>query len=375
MCVIVCSAPKKPTPSEDIIDACWKANKDGGGFYHLRRNEEVGYLRKGLMTLEEFKQALEDRKPTDDDLLILHFRIATHGGVNPQKTHPFPISTDLKMLDKLEMFTNEVFIHNGILSGFGSKQISDTQEFVMAKLYDKLEEDETTSEEITKWLDKETSGNRTITISGKKGIFHLSGTWCDIDDLKFSNSNHERYMPNYVPPEPVKYTYENGYGYGYGGYGYGNYSQKSTAKSNVTTTTKTSSTSSYYNSKYLTPDKYREDCVACGSKGYGLAVTVKYLSGQMEEYKVMENPIYCMNCGAMYDGNPVFKTPYYDPLTEYIDELDALASLEESYASNTLTSTTLNEDIPMDDDSIDFTEINTIEDNPLTTAVETQQAV
>jgi predicted glutamine amidotransferase len=50
---------------------------------------------------------------------LLHFRIATHGTISEDNTHPFPV------------FQSQlVMAHNGILTGFGGKDKSDTLDFV-----------------------------------------------------------------------------------------------------------------------------------------------------------------------------------------------------------------------------------------------------
>ena len=56
---------------------------------------------KGLMEYDEFLSAYA---PHADKNAVLHFRIATHGGVNAENTHPFIVHDNLAM------------VHNGIIS-------------------------------------------------------------------------------------------------------------------------------------------------------------------------------------------------------------------------------------------------------------------
>lgn len=48
--------------------------------------------------------------------VLIHFRITTHGGTNPQNTHPFPVVSDTGMMQKPESICEYAAIHNGIIS-------------------------------------------------------------------------------------------------------------------------------------------------------------------------------------------------------------------------------------------------------------------
>lgn len=73
---------------------------------------------KGLMSFESFLAAFEPHKWKQ---CVLHFRIATHGGVSEENTHPFAVSDTLGM------------VHNGIINNIIcdlDKTRSDTWHFV-----------------------------------------------------------------------------------------------------------------------------------------------------------------------------------------------------------------------------------------------------
>lgn len=101
MCIII-TCPPLIRPSEEIVDACWKANDDGGGLmYPIPKNKAVK-VDKGHMTLASFKEAIS--KVPNDVPLVLHFRIGTAGGNIPALTHPFTVTNDCAIA------------HNGILA-------------------------------------------------------------------------------------------------------------------------------------------------------------------------------------------------------------------------------------------------------------------
>lgn len=79
--------------TESHAERMWEANSHGSGFAVYR--DGTWQIRKGVMDLSELKSLLlqegllgvEDHPP-----FVIHFRIASVGGVNPELTHPFPIT-------------------------------------------------------------------------------------------------------------------------------------------------------------------------------------------------------------------------------------------------------------------------------------------
>ena len=109
MCVIfVC---KSRLPSEEELRSAWVRNSDGGGVAWWD-GSKVRW-KKGLMRLSDLLELLPQLKLP----CIVHLRAATHGGVCPELTHPFLISTtrpynlDLRgVLRKKEC----LLFHNGV---------------------------------------------------------------------------------------------------------------------------------------------------------------------------------------------------------------------------------------------------------------------
>ena len=67
------------------------------------------------MKLNDFEDALEriqQKIDLKDIPVVMHFRIAIHGGVIPANTHPFPVSSSMSMLQKLKCNTSLGVAHN-----------------------------------------------------------------------------------------------------------------------------------------------------------------------------------------------------------------------------------------------------------------------
>lgn len=113
MCIIVAVPNEKIIP-EATLSTCWDANPHGAGYMFADGKEVV--IRKGFMDFDSF---MEDYNTLDKQPHVIHFRIATHGGTDPDNTHPFRVSSKL------------AFAHNGIISGVSNAKdkMSDTWHF------------------------------------------------------------------------------------------------------------------------------------------------------------------------------------------------------------------------------------------------------
>jgi hypothetical protein len=130
MCVI-CVKPKgKAFPTTEKLLKMYSTNDDGAGFMFMRDNKVK--IQKGFMSYKSFRKALRRADLTDDDVVVMHFRIATAGSISPSNTHPFPISSEVKELQSRNIETDLGIAHNGILSCGGDKKedLSDTQTFI-----------------------------------------------------------------------------------------------------------------------------------------------------------------------------------------------------------------------------------------------------
>ena len=140
MCIAIAKPMGVDIPTDDILTNCFNNNPDGAGFAFNLNNEVV--IRKGYMKLKDFLDAFH-KYDTKFDFknrgVLIHTRITTHGGTNPQMCHPFPINADEGALKKIEYTSPYAVIHNGIISltsaeATKKKDMSDTAIFVQKYL-------------------------------------------------------------------------------------------------------------------------------------------------------------------------------------------------------------------------------------------------
>lgn len=186
MCIILYTTKKIGLPTDETLKFIFKSNPDGAGMACVYTNEEdKRFIRhqKGLMKEKEYMDTVKDfynRMTKDDDYLIVHTRISTHGGVLEKNTHPF------KTPDGSLLF------HNGICSKVtpllkGNE--SDTE--YVANHFTTLED-----------LQKIDTLSRYIVIY-PDGTCEKIGSWVqDADGRQWSNGG-------YIPYSYSKYNYKS----------------------------------------------------------------------------------------------------------------------------------------------------------------------
>lgn len=131
MCIISVSAAGKRQPTMEELRQMFNANPHGAG-YMTARNGKVE-ISKGYMTWAEFARAINYEQFTDSDPVVYHFRISTQAGVNPQMTHPFPLTANIEKTTILECACPIGVAHNGIIrltTDHRDKVYSDTAHYV-----------------------------------------------------------------------------------------------------------------------------------------------------------------------------------------------------------------------------------------------------
>ena len=214
MCVIITKTAEQKKPSKEFLQNAWKTNPDGAGFM-IADGKNV-FISKGFMKFDKFWKVV-NRLP-ENAPIVYHFRIATHGARNEKGTHPFPITTNEKLLQKRIVKTDIGVAHNGIIHLCGSYSkdknpydLSDTQLFIKDYLtkiqaIPNWHRDETVITMIAELIKSK------MAILDKRGNLSLIGQFVDVDGYKCSN--------NYFKPK----TYTSNYGfrsiYGYDDYDY-----------------------------------------------------------------------------------------------------------------------------------------------------------
>lgn len=121
MCVIIYKSQGTVLDLETLFDA-YTMNPDGIGIAYRKDNRV--FCEKGLSFDDLCMWAHGNRE------LLVHLRYATHGEVSDLMCHPFPVTTHEKSFDyDVFSFTEDILMHNGIISNYGDKYESDTLQF------------------------------------------------------------------------------------------------------------------------------------------------------------------------------------------------------------------------------------------------------
>ncbi len=116
MCVIIC-VEDGDYPSKATLKSAESMNSDGGAIAWLNKDGTKSY-RKGLKASKVWKLIQRQLKPHGIKTAIIHFRIASVGGVKPQLCHPFEIAEDVPMNMRSVKTTRELLFHNGTWSEY-----------------------------------------------------------------------------------------------------------------------------------------------------------------------------------------------------------------------------------------------------------------
>lgn len=129
MCIIAYKPAGAKFPSKSTIKTMFRNNPDGAGFMYAA--PDGVHIVKGLMSVSAFMQALSQIKHDTSIPVVMHFRIATHGGYSESMTQPFPLSNKNKRLRALNTICDVGIAHNGIIHMCNdAKKISDTAMFI-----------------------------------------------------------------------------------------------------------------------------------------------------------------------------------------------------------------------------------------------------
>lgn len=170
MCVIIYKNKNVNIELETLKLAC-ETNKDGVGVAYKLNNK--WYIEKILKpTQKTLNYLIEKTKKRE---AVIHFRIATSGGVNKLNLHPFLFDGNKCLL-----------FHNGVLSTLNnaSKKYNDTQLFTFLLEHKKVNKHE---------LLKNISGYNKFILIDEDNKLYFYGNFLEYKGLKCSNLN---FLPN-----------------------------------------------------------------------------------------------------------------------------------------------------------------------------------
>lgn len=197
MCIIAVKPAGAEMVTEETIRTMFEKNAHGAGYMIQRAGQDVIHIRKGFATIQHLLANLKEVAVQKDDIIVMHFRIATSGGIKKEMCHPFVVHKAAKKANAISIATNlTCFAHNGIISDLNgkSKEFSDTSLFAMHYLSDPLIKDNLyESAVIQEMVEKFVDNSRLVFLHPTKGIL-LLGTWVDDNGIHYSNSGYKKYV-------------------------------------------------------------------------------------------------------------------------------------------------------------------------------------
>jgi hypothetical protein len=130
MCIIAVKPSGVVIPPLQILKNCWENNDNGAGVMYSD-NDAVN-IRKGFLRWEEFeefyKTTFADTERFEKSSIVFHFRLATHGSVCAENTHPFPVIDDNP--GGLDITTGLAVMHNGVIPNCHDTSKVDTVQLI-----------------------------------------------------------------------------------------------------------------------------------------------------------------------------------------------------------------------------------------------------
>lgn len=197
MCIAVYKPMGETFPSKKTLQTCFENNSHGAGFMVATGDSVI--IHKGFMGFRSFWKSLRAcrAKYGDDKAYVMHFRISTQGGIRADGCHPFPLSSDMEELRKLDNECEIGIAHNGIISmcstsyGKGKVDYSDTMSFITEYLSLIIGDRQYYKDSTKLKLIEKLCGSR-LAILDKSGHCELIGTgWEKTNGVWYSNSSYK----------------------------------------------------------------------------------------------------------------------------------------------------------------------------------------
>ncbi len=202
MCMLIIKPEGVELPSHSRLENSYLTNRDGAGFAYCDGDDVV--IQKGYYDLVTFEAVLRNTIKKEAAAMI-HFRAATSGKRDAGNCHPFPVCEDVKLLRSTQLrFPGIVMAHNGVLSGWGGKKLSDTMEFIQQVLSDKVVCDNLFESHGLQYLLEEAINSDRMAFLAPNGRCIYVGEFIDEDDgCLYSNSGYlERRWGSSLLPLP-----------------------------------------------------------------------------------------------------------------------------------------------------------------------------
>lgn len=189
MCIIAIKPKGVEMFDDRTIEAMFTNNPDGAGYMYYDTKLHKVVIKKGFMTLKEFKKELKkhDFKNTN---LILHFRIGTSGKNDRLNCHPYPIYE----VNATSVKTNLGMAHNGILHDYEpakGSEINDTQLFIRTVLR-KLDKGFLKDENITFLIEELIGANKLAFLDSNNKVTLIGNGFIEDKGYIYSNDSYKK---------------------------------------------------------------------------------------------------------------------------------------------------------------------------------------
>lgn len=193
MCIICVSRKGIRQPNEFEIKNMWESNPHGAGYMFFNKDEKKVEIHKGFMNLKDFMRSVNEEEFTDDDVVVYHFRISTQAGVNPQMTHPFPLSDDLKDMEILDCLCDVGIAHNGIIRITSKKgaDYSDTALFITQYLPALIRDTADITDKAVKRCISELADSKLALLNNDGELTLIGNFQTDGSGLVYSNGTYQ----------------------------------------------------------------------------------------------------------------------------------------------------------------------------------------
>lgn len=180
MCIIAIQ-PNGTNIPKNILRNCWDSNNDGAGIMYCDNGKII--VHRELTSFNKFFELKRNADKLNTNI-VMHFRIATSGGINNNNIHPFKVNDNL------------YFCHNGILDIDvpNGSPINDTQIYSNAFLKG-MPNDFHLNHSIMNLIEYSIGNRNKFVFLDSNGEFHIlnesAGIWHN--GAWYSNSSFQSY--------------------------------------------------------------------------------------------------------------------------------------------------------------------------------------
>lgn len=193
MCLIAVKPCGIKLPKDEYLKTAERKNSDGMGIAYWKHGTLEVKIKKDFINIKELLDYIHSNI-TEEDALVIHFRLATHGLKDIGNRHPFPISKDGNLLRAPFLICDSAVAHNGVIREYGiHATYSDTQKFIMDILSSDIIKNNLENPTIQKLVNHFIDGDR-LAILQKDGFIWTFGEYVEEDGILYSNSGYKPFL-------------------------------------------------------------------------------------------------------------------------------------------------------------------------------------